>query len=77
MCLPVCPLLGVLAAVLYNSCRDQATNALGSKLDAVFGPSVHIGGLGGVLTCGVMGLRAGISHAASPMVRLLRIDARV
>ena len=65
-----CPLRCPFAAVLRNTCRAEAANTLKSKLEAVFGPSLDIGGLGGVLTCGVTGLQAGMSRAARPSVRL-------
>ena len=62
-------MLGVLAAAICSACREEAADTLMSGLEAVFGPSFHIGGLGGVLTCGVTGLRAGMSRAAQPSVR--------
>lgn len=42
-------------------CGTQAL--LKSKIDAVFGHSFNVNGLGGVLTCGKTGLAAGLSHA--------------
>lgn len=38
-----------------------------TQIDQVFGYSFNVNGLGGVLTCGTIGLGAGLSH--SPKVR--------
>jgi len=46
-----------------NLCRDEVTHTLKQKFDGVFGSSFNTNGLGGVLTCGVTGLSAGLSHA--------------
>ena len=39
------------------------------QIDQVFGSSFNVNGLGGVLTSGVLGVGAGLSH--SPVVSLL------
>eukprot|EP00892_Ulva_mutabilis_P006024 jgi/Ulvmu1/3794/UM018_0004.1 len=49
-----------------NLCRDEATALLKDKIDAVFGATFNINGLGAGLSCGCLGLRAGFSH--SPVV---------
>lgn len=46
-----------------NLCRDEVTNALKVKLDQVFGSAFNTNGLGGVLSCGVTGMKAGLSHS--------------
>lgn len=38
-----------------NFCRDEATALLKDKIDAVFGSSFNINGLGAGLTCGCLG----------------------
>ncbi|KAL6778576.1 LCIB1 [Auxenochlorella protothecoides x Auxenochlorella symbiontica] len=48
---------------MVNLCRDEVTLTLKQKIDQVFGSSFNTNGLGGVLTCGVSGVRAGLSHA--------------
>jgi hypothetical protein len=48
---------------MVNLCRDEITVTLKHKLDQVFGSSFNVNGLGGVLTCGVTGVAAGLSHA--------------
>ena len=48
---------------MVNLCRDEITQSLKNKLDQVFGSSFNTNGLGGVLTCGVTGVAAGLSHA--------------
>jgi len=48
---------------LVNLCRDEVCHKLATKVHQVFGHSFTIHGLGGVLTCGVTGIKAGISHA--------------
>lgn len=48
---------------VINLCRDEITNTLKTKLDQVFGAEFNVNGLGGVLTCGVTGMAAGLSHA--------------
>lgn len=48
---------------LTDLCRDESTGILKSKIDEIFGSSFNINGLGGVLTCGVTGIGAGLSHA--------------
>ena len=48
---------------LTNVCRDESTGILKSKIDEIYGQAFNINGLGGVVTCGVTGIGAGISHA--------------
>lgn len=53
---------------MTNLCRDEVTTVLKEKIDAVWGGSFNTNGLGGVLTCGVTGVGAGLSH--SPVERV-------
>jgi hypothetical protein len=46
-----------------NLCRDEVTAVLKDKIEAVWGGSFNVNGLGGVITCGVTGFKAGLSHA--------------
>lgn len=46
-----------------NLCRDESTGILKSKIEAIFGANFNINGLGAVITCGVTGMGAGLSHA--------------
>lgn len=48
---------------MINVCRDEVTNGLKQMVDNVFGNSFTTTGLGGVLTCGVTGMGAGLSHS--------------
>lgn len=48
---------------VLNLCRDEICNSLKRKVMNVFGDPFNIVGLGGVITCGVTGLGAGLSHA--------------
>jgi len=48
---------------VLNLCRDEVTNPLKRKVQTVFGEPFNVHGLGGVLTCGVTGMKAGLSHA--------------
>ncbi|MEW5315489.1 MAG: hypothetical protein WDW38_006914 [Sanguina aurantia] len=48
---------------MTNLCRDEVTAVLKEKIESVFGSSFNTNGLGGVLTCGVTGLSAGLSHS--------------
>ena len=48
---------------MVNLCRDEVTVTLKQKIDAVFGASFSTNGLGGVLTCGAVGMGAGFSHS--------------
>jgi hypothetical protein len=48
---------------MSNLCRDELTIALKDKIDVAFGWSFNTVGIGGVLTCGVSGLKAGLSHS--------------
>lgn len=54
-------------AAMVNLCRDEITVTLKHKIDQVFGSSFNTNGLGGVLTCGVSGVAAGLSHAPISM----------
>jgi len=51
---------------VLNLCRDEICNSLKHHVESVFGPPFNIHGLGGVLTCGVTGMGAGLSHAPKP-----------
>lgn len=46
-----------------NLCRDEVTAVLKDKIETVWGGSFNVNGLGGVITCGVTGFKAGLSHA--------------
>ena len=46
-----------------NLCRDEVTSVLKDKIESAFGSSFNTNGLGGVLTCGVTGMGAGLSHS--------------
>ena len=48
---------------MSNLCRDEITSGLKHRIDHVFGSSFNTNGLGGVLTCGVTGVKAGLSHS--------------
>ncbi|GAX81647.1 hypothetical protein CEUSTIGMA_g9075.t1 [Chlamydomonas eustigma] len=48
---------------MTNLCRDEVTTILKDKIEAVFGGSFNTNGLGAVLTCGVTGMKAGLSHS--------------
>ena len=50
-------------AAMTNLCRDEVTAVLKDKIESVFGGSFNTNGLGGVLTCGVTGMGAGLSHS--------------
>ena len=50
-------------AACTNLCRDEVTAVLKDKIESVFGSSFNTNGLGGVLTCGVTGMGAGLSHS--------------
>lgn len=51
------------SAACINLCRDEITQILKHKIDQVYGSSFNINGLGAVLTCGVTGMGAGLSHS--------------
>lgn len=63
----VCHIL-CLSAAMTNLCRDEVTAVLKDKIEAIFGGSFNTNGLGAVLTCGVTGIKAGLSH--SPVCRV-------
>ena len=46
-----------------NLCRDESTGILKAKIESIFGANFNINGLGAVITCGVTGMGAGLSHA--------------
>jgi hypothetical protein len=48
---------------MTNLCRDEVTVVLKDKIESVFGASFNTNGLGAVLTCGVTGIGAGLSHS--------------
>jgi hypothetical protein len=50
-------------AAMTNLCRDEVTTVLKDKIEAVFGGSFNTNGLAAVLTCGVTGIKAGLSHS--------------
>ena len=56
---------GASASAMVNLCRDEICNPLKRKLVAMFGDTFNTLGLGGggVLTAGITGMAAGLSHA--------------
>lgn len=50
-------------------CRDEISATVKNKIDEVFGASFNTNGLGGIMTCGVTGIKAGLSHAPICPVR--------
>ena len=48
---------------MTNMCRDEVTNSLKNKIERIFGSTFTTNGLGGVLTCGTTGVKAGLSHS--------------
>lgn len=48
---------------MSNLCRDESCMILEDKIESVFGSCFSTHGLGGVLTCGVIGMCAGLSHS--------------
>eukprot|EP00899_Mesostigma_viride_P027252 jgi/Mesvir1/7711/Mv11663-RA.13 len=46
-----------------NVCRDEVCEPMREAVEDVFGSSFMVNGLGGMLTCGVTGVKAGISHS--------------
>ena len=61
-----------LPSACVNLCRDEITNILRVKLESVFPLVFNINGLGAGLTCGVTGLKAGLSHSPECSVRCLK-----
>ena len=51
---------------MANLCRDESCLVLEDKIESTFGSCFSTHGLGGILTCGVIGIKAGLSH--SPVV---------
>ncbi len=66
----------VLNAAMSNMCRDEITGIFKTKLDIVFGSSFNTNGLGGVLTCGVTGVKAGLSHSPISAVGIDTLSER-
>ena len=58
----------LLPAAMSNMCRDEITATLKNKIDSIFGSSFNTNGLGGVLTCGMTGMKAGLSHSPISLV---------
>ena len=56
-------LLLAFVTAMTNLCRDEVTTILKDKIEAVFGGSFNTNGLGAALTCGVTGMKAGLSHS--------------
>jgi Limiting CO2-inducible proteins B/C beta carbonyic anhydrases len=54
------------ALSLTNVCRDEATAALTTRLDSVFGASFRMCGLGACLTCGRLGALAAQACQSDP-----------
>uniref|UniRef100_A0A061SLV5 Low-co2 inducible protein n=1 Tax=Tetraselmis sp. GSL018 TaxID=582737 RepID=A0A061SLV5_9CHLO len=48
---------------VVNLCRDESTNIFRNKLEGIFPLLFNVHGLGGGVTCGVTGLKAGLSHS--------------
>jgi hypothetical protein len=48
---------------MSNLCRDESCMVLEDKIESVFGSCFSTHGLGGILTCGVIGIKAGLSHS--------------
>ncbi|GAB4814589.1 hypothetical protein N2152v2_001635 [Parachlorella kessleri] len=48
---------------MVNLCRDEITHAFKHKIDQVFGSSFTVNGLGALLSCGLVGMGAGLSHS--------------
>lgn len=61
--LEACGFTAKTCLALINLCRDEACASLKAKLDVVLGSSFNVNGLGAVVTCGVTGMKAGLSHA--------------
>jgi hypothetical protein len=55
-------------AAMSNLCRDESCMIVEEKIESIFGSAFSTHGLGGVLTCGVLGMKAGLSH--SPIVEV-------
>ena len=56
-------------APAYRTVQDAKSPLQDVQLDEVFGCSFNTNGLGGVLTCGVTGVKAGLSHSPISAVR--------
>jgi hypothetical protein len=57
------PAAALFPAAMSNLCRDESCMILEDKIESVFGSCFSTHGLGGVLTCGVIGMGAGLSHS--------------
>jgi hypothetical protein len=55
---------------MVNLCRDEITDTFKHKIDQVFGSSFSVHGLGGLLSCGLVGMGAGFSHSPVDKVNL-------
>lgn len=64
-----CPTPALRPTAMSNLCRDESCMIVEDKIEAVFGSSFSTHGLGGVLTCGVIGMGAGLSHSPVENVR--------
>ncbi len=62
---------------MSNLCRDESCMVLEDKIESVFGSCFSTHGLGGVLTCGVIGIKAGLSHSPVSGVSQPSIPAKV
>eukprot|EP00200_Dunaliella_tertiolecta_P007906 CAMPEP_0202374188 /NCGR_PEP_ID=MMETSP1127-20130417/5069_1 /ASSEMBLY_ACC=CAM_ASM_000462 /TAXON_ID=3047 /ORGANISM="Dunaliella tertiolecta, Strain CCMP1320" /LENGTH=415 /DNA_ID=CAMNT_0048971285 /DNA_START=57 /DNA_END=1304 /DNA_ORIENTATION=- len=54
---------GANSIAMSNLCRDESCIMLENRIESVFGSCFSTHGLGGVLTCGVVGIKAGLSHS--------------
>nr|QKY15116.1 low-CO2-inducible chloroplast envelope (LIP) [Polytomella parva] len=48
---------------MVNLCRDEVTQVVKDSIECIFGSCFNTNGLGGVLTCGLSGMKAGLSHS--------------
>eukprot|EP00850_Spirogloea_muscicola_P020998 SM000233S07969 [mRNA] locus=s233:28937:30911:- [translate_table: standard] len=48
---------------LIATCRDEITHHFYRKIDEIYGESFDMSALAGLVTCGPIGLKAGMSHA--------------
>jgi hypothetical protein len=59
---------------MTNLCRDEVTQVVKDKIEAAFGSSFNTNGLGAILTCGVTGMKAGLSHSPVSAVRAVPVS---
>ena len=64
-------------AAMTNLCRDEVTTILKDKIEAVFGGSFNTNGLGAALTCGVTGMKAGLSHSPTTVSSSMGLHNRM